>query len=166
MVVPRGLDPDPDRDRIAGSNSRHQQGLHSPDTRLSERERQRLPDDLTAMFSDQAQRLVLPDIDPRRQTTRRIQTPGPLDILLLRGTTNELHDNPSRPRQPDPTNSEANRGCSTGISRSGYGDKVLTHSASEWAHTSEVGCHRFTGVVFAHARLPRVRISGSVRCPG
>ena len=50
VVVPRGLDPDPDRDRIAGSNSRHQQGFQIPHSRLSERERQRLPDDLTAMM--------------------------------------------------------------------------------------------------------------------
>src|SRR5664280_3014743 len=83
VVVPGGLDPDPDRSRSASRNSRRQQGLQSPHARLSERKRQRLPNDLTAMISDQTQRLVLPDIDPRRKTPRRVQTPSPLHILLL-----------------------------------------------------------------------------------
>jgi len=39
--------------------------------RFGQRERQRVPDDLTAMIGDQAQRLVLADIDPRRQAPRR-----------------------------------------------------------------------------------------------
>jgi len=81
--VPSGLDPDPHRDRSAGRNSRRQLRLQSPHSRLIERVRQRLPNDLTAMISDQTQRLILADIDPRGKTARRIQTPSPLHVLLL-----------------------------------------------------------------------------------
>jgi hypothetical protein len=83
VVMPSGLDPDPDRDRTTGSGSRRQQGFQGPNSRLSQRKRQRLANDLTAMISDQTQCLVLPDIDPRSQTPRRVQTPSPLDIVLL-----------------------------------------------------------------------------------
>ena len=98
VVMPSGLDPDPHRDRTAGRNSRREQCLQIPHSRLSQWERQRLSEDLTTMISNQAQRLLLPDIDPRCKTTRRVHTPGPLDVLMLRGTTDELHDNPSRPK--------------------------------------------------------------------
>ena len=83
VVMPSGLDPDPHRDRAAGLGSRRQHRLQRPDSRLSQRERQRLPDDLTSMISDQTQSLVLPDIDPRRKTTRRVQPPSQLHVLLL-----------------------------------------------------------------------------------
>ena len=49
VVVPGGLDPDPDRERSAGRNSRRQPGLQNPHSRLIERERQRLPNDLAAV---------------------------------------------------------------------------------------------------------------------
>ena len=62
VVVPSCLDPDPDRDRPAGHNRSLQHGLQSPHSRLSQRKRQRLPNDLTAMISNQTQRLVLPNI--------------------------------------------------------------------------------------------------------
>jgi hypothetical protein len=68
VVVPSGLDPNPQRGRPTGPGSHGQHGFQSTDSRLSERKRQRFPDDLTAMISDQTQRLVLPDIDPRRKT--------------------------------------------------------------------------------------------------
>jgi hypothetical protein len=83
VVVPSGLDPDPDRDRPAGRNRSLQHGFQSPDSRLSQRKRQRLPNDLTAMISDQTQRFVLPDIDPRGKTPPRVKTPSPLHVLLL-----------------------------------------------------------------------------------
>ena len=99
VVVPGGLDPDPDRGRPTGPGSCRQHGFQSPHSRLRQRKRQRLPNDLTAMISDQTQRLVLPNIDPRRKTPRRVQTPSPLHELLLRATTDELHHDPSRREQ-------------------------------------------------------------------
>ena len=107
VVVTGGLDPDPDRHRRPLLPGLLQMPLERTRADLGQRERQRQSDDLTAVIGDQAQALVLADIDARRQTSRRVQPPRLLHVLQLLRPTDELHDNPLNDNDPGLTDSEA-----------------------------------------------------------
>lgn len=104
VIVPGGLHPDPQRQRAPALPSLSQPALKTEHTALVQREHQRFAKHLTAVISDQAQRLVLADIDPRRQTPRRLEITCLLDVPLLQLTTDEPHLQPPRPgeRRPHP----------------------------------------------------------------
>ena len=104
VIVPGGLHPDPQRQRAPVLPSLSQPALKTEHTALVQREHQRFAEHLTTVVSDQAQRLVLANIDPRRQTPRRLEITCLLHIPLLRLTTDEPHLNLLNPgkRRPHP----------------------------------------------------------------
>jgi len=100
VVVPGSLDPDTHRQRRPLLNSRCQLPLERDRPGLRQPKRQGLPNKLPAVISDQAQGLVLTDVDARHQAPGRLQRPRLLHVLLLRCPTDELHDDPLNDTTP------------------------------------------------------------------